>query len=106
MPTTHDVEGQTTANVITQNLGSFSWSLWISAVISLFSSICAIGVFFLDRYLRQRYDITDQTSGLRHVGTSKTGAFKLDAIRYMPATFWFIVLFAVRPYTLEFSAGI
>ncbi|KAF8148947.1 MFS general substrate transporter [Mycena galopus ATCC 62051] len=87
--------GQTTANVITQNLGSFSGSLWISAVISLFSSICAIGVFFLDRYLRGRYDIIDQTSGLRHVGASKTGAFKLDAIRYLPATFWFIVLFAI-----------
>ncbi|KAJ7653771.1 MFS general substrate transporter [Mycena rosella] len=87
--------GQTTANVITQNLGSFSWSLWISAVISLFSSICAIGVFFLDRYLRRTYNITDQTSGKRHVGASKTGGFKLDAIRHMPATFWFIVLFAI-----------
>ncbi|KAJ7479775.1 MFS general substrate transporter [Mycena latifolia] len=87
--------GQTTANVITQNLGSFSWSLWISAVISLFSSICAVAVFFLDRYLREKYDITDQTTGNRHVGASKAGVFKLDAIRHLPATFWFIVLFAI-----------
>ncbi|KAJ7714783.1 MFS general substrate transporter [Mycena olivaceomarginata] len=80
--------GQTTANVITQ--------IWVhSRGISFFSSICAIGVFFLDRYLRKIYDITDQTSGLRHVGASKTGVFKLNAIRYMPATFWFIVLFAI-----------
>lgn len=106
MPTTHDIEGQTTANVITQNLGSFSWSLWISAVISFFSSICAISVFFLDRYLCKIYDITDQTSGLRHVGASKTGIFKLNVIRYMPATFWFIVLFAVRPYILQVAAGL
>ncbi|KAJ7075249.1 MFS general substrate transporter [Mycena belliarum] len=87
--------GQTTANIITRNLGSFSWSLWISAVISLFSSICAVAVFFLDRYLRRVYDITDQTSGNRHTGAAKAGVFKLDAIRHMPATFWFIVLFAI-----------
>ncbi|KAJ6514571.1 MFS general substrate transporter [Mycena vulgaris] len=91
----HRYAGQITANVITRNLGSFSWSLWISAVISLFSSICAVAVFFLDRYLRRTYDITDQTSGKCYVGASKTGVFKLDAIRNMPATFWFIVLFAV-----------
>ncbi|KAJ7581826.1 MFS general substrate transporter [Mycena floridula] len=87
--------GQSTANVITQNLGSFSWSLWISAVISLFSAICAVTVFFLDRYLRRTYNITDQTSGNRHTGASKVGVFKLDTIRHMPATFWFIVLFAI-----------
>ncbi|KAK7059925.1 MFS general substrate transporter [Favolaschia claudopus] len=87
--------GQTTANIITQNLGSFSWSLWISAVLSLFSSICAISVFFLDRYLRRTYNITDQTSGQRHVRASRAGVFNLDSLRYMPATFWIIVLFAI-----------
>ncbi|OBZ65031.1 hypothetical protein A0H81_14992 [Grifola frondosa] len=29
--------GQSTANAITQNLGSYAWALWISSVITLFS---------------------------------------------------------------------
>ena len=52
-------------------------------------------VFFLDRYLRKRYTITDQTSGKRHVGTVKSGVFRLSAIHHLPLTFWLVVLFAV-----------
>ncbi|CAL1698271.1 unnamed protein product [Somion occarium] len=87
--------GQSTANVIATNLGSYAWALWISSVIALFSFLCALTVFFLDRYLRARYDITDQTSGKRHVGAVKGGAFSLKAIRHLPLTFWLVVLFAV-----------
>ncbi|TCD68571.1 hypothetical protein EIP91_010496 [Steccherinum ochraceum] len=87
--------GQSTANIISNNLGSYAWALWISSVIALFSFICAVSVFFLDRYLRSRYDITDQTSGRRHVGAVKGAAFKLKAIRHLPLTFWIVVLFAV-----------
>ncbi|THH18078.1 hypothetical protein EUX98_g9017 [Antrodiella citrinella] len=88
--------GQSTANIITRNLGSYSWALWISTVIALFSFMCAIAVFFLDRYLRSRYDITDQTNGKRHIGAVKGGrAFRLSAIKHLPLSFWLVVLFAV-----------
>ena len=86
--------GQSTANVIAHNLGSYSWALWISSVIALFSFLCALSVFFLDRYLRARYDVTDQTSGLRHTG-QRRGTFNIRAIKYLPMTFWLVVLFAV-----------
>ncbi|KAJ3479652.1 hypothetical protein NLI96_g8903 [Meripilus lineatus] len=87
--------GQSTANIISRNLGSYAWALWISSIIALFSFICAITVFFLDRYLRNRYDVTDQTSGRRHVGASKAGVFNLKAIRHLPMSFWLVVLFAI-----------
>ncbi|KII90053.1 hypothetical protein PLICRDRAFT_108290 [Plicaturopsis crispa FD-325 SS-3] len=87
--------GQSTANIITTNLGSFAWSLWISAIISLFSLICALSVFILDRYLRTRYDITDQTNGTRHTGATKSHVFNFKAVRHLPLTFWMVVLFAV-----------
>lgn len=77
------------------NLGSYAWALWISSVIALFSFLCAISVFFLDRYLRARYNVTDHTSGKRHIGQSKAGTFKLRAIQYLPLTFWIVVAFAV-----------
>lgn len=51
-------------------------------------------VFFLDRYLRVRYNVTDQTSGLRHTGV-KRGTFDIRAIKKLPVTFWLVVLFAV-----------
>ena len=87
--------GQSTANVITRNLGSYAWALWISSVIALFSFLCAVTVFFLDRYLRKKYNVTDFTSGKRHVGAVKGGTFNLRAIRHLPLTFWLVVLFAI-----------
>ena len=89
--------GQSTANVITQNLGSYAWALWISSVIALFSFLCAVTVFFLDRYLRARYDVTDQTSGKRHTGPGQArgGKFDIRAIKRLPFSFWLVVLFAI-----------
>ena len=77
------------------NLGTYAWALWISSAISLFSLICAITVFFLDRYLRARYNVMDQTNGRRHVGDHARRGFNWKAIKYLPATFWLVVLFAI-----------
>lgn len=89
--------GQSTANIITRNLGSYAFALWISAAISMFSLLCAITVFFLDRYLRARYDVTDQTSGKRHTGPGQArgGKFDIRAIKRLPFSFWLVVLFAI-----------
>ena len=89
--------GQSTANVIATNWHTYAWALWISSVIALFSFLCAIAVFFLDRYLRAKYDITDETNGKRHVGPNggKGGVFKMSAIKHLPLTFWVVVAFAV-----------
>ena len=93
--------GQSTANIIAKHLGSYAWALWISSAIALFSFSCAVTVFFLDRYLRAKYDITDQTNGRRHVGEhvggggGKGGVFRLSAIKHLPLTFWIVVAFAV-----------
>ncbi|KAL1943261.1 hypothetical protein VTO73DRAFT_4336 [Trametes versicolor] len=87
--------GQSTANIIARNLGTYAWALWISSVIAGFSFACAITVFFLDRYLRARYDVTDQTNGRRHTGAVRRGTFNLKAIRHLPMTFWLVVAFAV-----------
>ncbi|KAM5537436.1 hypothetical protein V8D89_008955 [Ganoderma adspersum] len=89
--------GQSTANIITQNLGSYAFALWISSAISMFSLLCAITVFFLDRYLRVRYDVTDQTSGKRHTGPgqARSGKFDIRAIKRLPFSFWLVVLFAI-----------
>ena len=86
--------GQSTANIITRNLGSYAFALWISSAISMFSLLCAITIFFLDRYLRARYDVTDQTSGKRHSG-QRGGKFDIRAIKRLPFSFWLVVLFAI-----------
>nr|VWP01720.1 Cytochrome P450 monooxygenase CYP52X1 [Ganoderma boninense] len=86
--------GQSTANIITRNLGSYAFALWISSAISMFSLLCAITIFFLDRYLRARYDVTDQTSGKRHSG-QRGGKFDIRAIKHLPFSFWLVVLFAI-----------
>ena len=77
------------------NLGTYAWALWISSAIALFSFSCAVTVFFLDRYLRARYNVTDQTSGLRHTGLMKRGTFDIRNIKHLPVSFWLVVLFAV-----------
>ncbi|KAI0673172.1 MFS general substrate transporter [Trametes maxima] len=87
--------GQSTANVIARNLHTYAWALWISSVIACFSFLCAVTVFFLDRYLRVRYNVTDQTSGRRHTGQVRRGTFNLRAIKFLPMTFWLVVAFAV-----------
>lgn len=92
--------GQSTANIISTNLGTFAWTLWISSIIALISFLCAISLVVLDRFLRTKYVVTDHTSGKRHVtnhnaGISKAGVFRLTAIRNLPMSFWLVVAFAV-----------
>ena len=87
--------GQSTANVIAQNLGTYAWALWISSIIAGFSLLCAITVVFLDRYLRRKYNVTDQTNGQRHKGFTKGGTFSWTAIRHLSVSFWLVVLFAI-----------
>lgn len=87
--------GQATANIITRNLGSYAWSLWISSIISLFSFICAFIMVALDKVLSHHYHIIDQTSGKQHRGKTQRKIFRLTALRRLSATFWIIVAFAV-----------
>ncbi|EIM85473.1 MFS general substrate transporter [Stereum hirsutum FP-91666 SS1] len=93
--------GQSTANIISTSLGTYAWTLWISSIIALFSLLCAVSLVLLDRYLRDKYEVTDHTSGKRHVKSTnenismKAGVFKLKAIRSLPMSFWLVVAFAV-----------
>ncbi|KIJ60911.1 hypothetical protein HYDPIDRAFT_116594 [Hydnomerulius pinastri MD-312] len=91
--------GQSTANIIAKNLHSYSWTLWISSVVSLISLLCAIGVLVLDKYLRANYDVMDYSKRFDkrgvHSGTVKTGTFHWHAVFQMPLTFWLVVLFAI-----------
>jgi MFS family permease len=82
--------GHASANIITRDLGSYAWPLWISAAISLLSLLCAIGVLFLDNYLRRHFAINDKTGG----GTGP-GLFKQSGLRQFSTTFWIVVLFCV-----------
>ena len=87
--------GQSTANIITANLGSYAWSLWISAAISFFSLLCALALVRLDRHLRARYHVTDHTDGTHHQGVVQRNVFSVAAVRRLSTTFWLIVAFAV-----------
>ncbi|KAH7910570.1 MFS general substrate transporter [Hygrophoropsis aurantiaca] len=89
--------GQATANVMATDLGSYAWPLWISAVISLLSLLCAIGVSLLDKYLHARYDIVDHSRrpDQRKISAKKMPTFHWPAVRRLPLTFWILVLFAI-----------
>ncbi|KAG2344649.1 MFS general substrate transporter [Suillus weaverae] len=88
--------GQSTANVMSENLGSYSWPLWMSAITSVFSFLCAISIFVLDRYLRSHYEVVDYSKQADQPSTGGTKArtFNWPAVRQMPFTFWFVILFA------------
>ncbi|KAG0706227.1 major facilitator superfamily domain-containing protein [Suillus ampliporus] len=88
--------GQSTANVMSKNLGSYSWPLWISAIMGLLSLLCAICVFFLDKYLRSHYEVVDYSKRCDQpsAGRVKAGTFHWPAVRQMPFTFWIVILFA------------
>ncbi|OCB85865.1 MFS general substrate transporter [Sanghuangporus baumii] len=87
--------GQSTANVIATNLGTYAWALWISSIIAVFSVLCAIAVIFLDKWLCRKYEVTDQTDGQSLKGHTRRGVFSIKAIRHLPLTFWIVVLFAI-----------
>ncbi|KAG2136701.1 MFS general substrate transporter [Suillus clintonianus] len=89
--------GQSTANVMSANLGSYSWPLWIGAIIGLLSFLSAICVFLLDKHLRLHYEVIDhcKRSDQPSAGGVKAGTFHWSIARQMPFTFWFVVLFAV-----------
>ncbi|KAJ3751408.1 MFS general substrate transporter [Lentinula detonsa] len=87
--------GQSTANIITTNLGTYAWALWISAIIALFSVICAVAVYFLDKWLISKYEVTDHTDGATMKSHIRRGVFSLKAVRELPVTFWIVVLFSV-----------
>ncbi|KAG1775533.1 MFS general substrate transporter [Suillus placidus] len=88
--------GQSTANVMSKNLGSYSWPLWIGAIIGLFSFLCAICVFILDKYLRSHYEVVDYSKRFDQpsTGSVKVRTFHWSVLRQMPFTLWFVVLFA------------
>lgn len=88
--------GQSTANVMSQNLGSYSWPLWIGAIMGLFSFLCAICAFVLDKYLRSHYEVVEYCKRFDQpsVGGVKVVTSHWSAVRQMPFTFWFVVLFA------------
>ena len=83
--------GQSTANVIAKNTGTYAWALWISAIIALFSVLCAVAVVYLDRWLRKHYEITDQTDGQSLKSHTRRGVFSVKAIKHFPLTFWLVI---------------
>ncbi|KIK69143.1 hypothetical protein GYMLUDRAFT_35216 [Collybiopsis luxurians FD-317 M1] len=87
--------GQSTANIIATNLGTYAWALWISAIIALFSVICAVAVYFLDLWLLKKYQVTDHTDGMTLKSNVRRGVFSLKAVRELPVTFWVVVLFSI-----------
>ncbi|KAG2156940.1 MFS general substrate transporter [Suillus bovinus] len=89
--------GQSTANVMSQNLGSYSWPLWTGAIIGLFSFLCAVSVFILDQYLRSYYEVVDRCKQLEQpsAGSVTVRTSNWSIVRQMPLTFWFVILFAI-----------
>ncbi|KAF9058999.1 MFS general substrate transporter [Rhodocollybia butyracea] len=87
--------GQSTANIIATNLGTYAWALWISAIIALFSVICAVLVYFLDKWLVVNYQVTDHTDGSAMKSHTRRGVFSLKAVKELPVTFWIVVLFSI-----------
>jgi len=89
--------GQATANIIATNLGSYAWPLWISAVVSLISMVCACGVWIIDKYLRKHYIVLDHSGKTQAEaeGRRKRTTFQLSVVRRLPLTFWLVVVFAV-----------
>ncbi|EON96523.1 putative mfs transporter protein [Phaeoacremonium minimum UCRPA7] len=86
--------GKATANVITKNLGDFSWAYWMSVFMNLFTNVATLFFWCFTRWCEKRYSGTkDPATGEKL--TEKNKKLEITKMLRLPWSFWLVCLFSL-----------
>ncbi|KIV91579.1 hypothetical protein PV10_06100 [Exophiala mesophila] len=86
--------GKSTANVISNNLGDFSWTYWMAVFMNLFTNLATLFFWWFTRWCEKRYvPIRDPATG--EVLTERNRKLEITKMLRLPWSFWLICLFSL-----------
>lgn len=86
--------GKATANVISKNLGDFSWAYWMAVFMNLFTNVATLFFWWFTRWCEKRYAGTrDPATGEKLTENNKK--FEIGKMLRLPWTFWLVCLFSL-----------
>ncbi|KPM38852.1 hypothetical protein AK830_g7693 [Neonectria ditissima] len=86
--------GKATANVISTNLGDFSWAYWMSVFMNLFTNVATVFFWWFTRWCEKRYSGTlDPATGEKLTENNKK--FEITKVLRLPWSFWLVCLFSL-----------
>ncbi|OAA65304.1 Major facilitator superfamily domain, general substrate transporter [Niveomyces insectorum RCEF 264] len=86
--------GTATANVISRNLGDFSWAYWMAVFMNLFTNVATLFFWWFTRWCDRRYSGTrDPATGEQL--TEKNRRFEIGKMLRLPWSFWLVCLFSL-----------
>ncbi|RMJ14067.1 hypothetical protein BHE90_009426 [Fusarium euwallaceae] len=86
--------GKATANVISKNLGDFSWAYWMAVFMNLFTNVATLFFWWFTRWCEKRYAGTrDPATGEKLTENNKK--FEIGKMLRLPWSFWLICLFSL-----------
>jgi len=86
--------GKSTANVISTNLGDFSWAYWMSVFMNLFTNVATLFFWWFTRWCGKRYAGT-RDPATREKLTESNRKFEIKKMLRLPWSFWLICLFSL-----------
>lgn len=86
--------GKSTANIISEKTGDFSWVFWVAVFMNIFTNVMTAVFYYFTKYCERRFRGTsDPATG--EILTEKNKKFELRKILELPWTFWGIMLFTL-----------
>lgn len=86
--------GKATANVISKNLGDFSWAYWMAVFMNIFTNVATLFFWWFTRWCEKRYaGIRDPATGEKL--TEKNKKLEITKMLRLPWSFWLVCLFSL-----------
>ncbi|KAM0426585.1 hypothetical protein ACHAPT_008278 [Fusarium lateritium] len=86
--------GKATANVISKNMGDFSWAYWMSVFMNLFTNVATLFFWWFTRWCEKSYAGTrDPATGEKLTENNKK--FEIGKMLRLPWSFWLVCLFSL-----------
>jgi hypothetical protein len=86
--------GKSTANIISERTGDFSWVFWVAVFMNVFTNVMTAVFYFFTKYCERKFrGMSDPATG--EILTEKNRKFELRKILELPWTYWGIMLFTL-----------
>lgn len=86
--------GKSTANVISKNLGDFSWVYWMAVFMNLFTNVATLFFWWFTRWCEKRFaGMHDPVTGEKLTESNKK--FEMRKMLSLPWSFWLVCLFSL-----------
>lgn len=86
--------GKSTANIISQNTGDFSWTYWVAAFINIFTNLCTYAFWWYTRYCKKNF-LSAEDPATKEALTEKTNRLDPRKLLALPWTYWCVMLFSL-----------